>query len=399
MRRTTLIVILALIVFAPACSLADLPFSQSGLPEASPVPTETPLPTPLPTATIVPSPTPLSVRSSTGPALINITMFSERRGWGRTEDNLYQTSDGGMTWKPVVIPLVDNASIINVGYNTDDIFYVLSPGANGMGILSRSADAGRTWQQAEVPFRYASLDIITEGELFAIEDLGAGAGSHAIAIYQSLEYGSVWGKNFAHDPAAELGDTDLPLSGSKSGVVFLDPSWGWVTGSQPVEDGIYLYRTFDSGRTWSQYILQAPPGVSNFMASTYPPQKFPKDIFNAILPVDFYDASTSQARRYFYFTTDRGDNWTPGSPIPASPAFDFIDMQTGWAWGGGDLHFTKDGALTWNVLPVAFGAREDITDIDFVSPTHGWVLTLDDMYHARLYSTTDGGLTWTALIP
>jgi photosystem II stability/assembly factor-like uncharacterized protein len=51
------------------------------------------------------------------------------------------------------------------------------------------------------------------------------------------------------------------------------------------------------------------------------------------------------------------------------------------------------------VLPVAFSAREDVTRIEFIDPRNGWIITVDSKSVVRLYRTSDGGGTWSVVIP
>ena len=50
-------------------------------------------------------------------------------------------------------------------------------------------------------------------------------------------------------------------------------------------------------------------------------------------------------------------------------------------------------------LPVAFGRSEQATNIKFINPTTGYLLTTDAKNRVRIYATQDGGNTWLAVNP
>jgi photosystem II stability/assembly factor-like uncharacterized protein len=66
---------------------------------------------------------------------------------------------------------------------------------------------------------------------------------------------------------------------------------------------------------------------------------------------------------------------------------------------GNQFHVTNDAAATFEVIDpnIAFG--ESLTDMSFVNTTVGWVITTSPANQRTLYKTTDGGLTWSPLIP
>jgi photosystem II stability/assembly factor-like uncharacterized protein len=134
------------------------------------------------------------------------------------------------------------------------------------------------------------------------------------------------------------------------------------------------------------------------MTESYPPV-FP-DSTTGFLPVDFLATDPAQPSvRAFYVTKDGGNTWTLASTLPRGSAFEFVDASTGWAWADKKLYFTSDGATSWSVLPVAFSAREDVTQIEFIDPRNGWIITVDSKSVVRLYRTSDGGGTWSVVIP
>jgi len=75
--------------------------------------------------------------------------------------------------------------------------------------------------------------------------------------------------------------------------------------------------------------------------------------------------------------------------------------------GGPNLYVTSDGARSWRTLKpnIDFGlegSQWDLSRMDFVDATHGWVVIseiIKDYPYSRFlsYKTSDGGATWTEL--
>ncbi len=94
----------------------------------------------------------------------------------------------------------------------------------------------------------------------------------------------------------------------------------------------------------------------------------------------------------------------PGAPVPSSRINDafFTDTQTGWfASGSGVIYKTADGGTTWQVQFQKSGTH--FRSIGFADTQRGWAgcLGIDDPNNPSsvdttiLYTTTDGGSTWT----
>jgi photosystem II stability/assembly factor-like uncharacterized protein len=67
-----------------------------------------------------------------------------------------------------------------------------------------------------------------------------------------------------------------------------------------------------------------------------------------------------------------------------------------WASGsGGTVVRTIDGGATWNVLTVPDAAKLDFRDVDAVSDTVAYILSIGSGESSRIYKTTDSGETWT----
>jgi len=93
-----------------------------------------------------------------------------------------------------------------------------------------------------------------------------------------------------------------------------------------------------------------------------------------------------------YVTSDGGETWQAASellPIPGTDFGDqtFADAQYGWIPNRNLLYRATDGGHLWEQIVVNVSS---IKDVQFVSRTQGWLLTLDGL----LCTTADGGLSW-----
>jgi photosystem II stability/assembly factor-like uncharacterized protein len=330
---------------------------------------------PVPTEALAPTQEIINLPLVDSPQLTQIHFFNETDGWGVTESQVVRTNDGGVTWFNAT-PAVS----VQFGY-----------------ALYHTTDGGTTWDSGAVPFAYANLQFLDSNNGFALAALGAGAGSEAVALYQTSDAGTNWTRVFINDPTEPGANDSLPLGGQKYGFTFLDSSRGWVGGSVPVDNYIYLYRTTDGGITWSEVGLALPTSNESVQTGTSGPQFF--SATDGILIVNLVMSSAPGLATVIYRTSDGGETWTPGQVIPSGRPANFSTFLDGVAWGGGQFYRTNDAGQSWT----AFTPGEDFTamlgSFQFVSPLVGWVLTTNEASDPSLYGTTDGGTTWTLLIP
>lgn len=394
-KQLTAILILLAGALLAACGVGiPTPPPPPNLPTSTP--SATPLP-PTPTATLTPTITPTPpLNAQNGPPLLSIHMFTTTRGWGVMENQLLATNNGGLTWAGVPVPGGEFSGYNGAHFQSEREAFILvaSPEGGNSGTLHYTNDGGQTWQSTPVPMSSGAIQFLpnTNLEGFIFQTLGGAAGSMPVAVYQTLNRVD-WLRTFAHDRPEEI--EGLPFSGVKSGAVFINPSVGYITGSEPVENSVYLFRTGNAGRSWQRLSLPLPAGIRNYMAETLPPIFFQDG--KGFLPVDFLTGD--DPIRVFYYTEDGGASWVPRGSVPRGSAYEFANANAGWAWAGRSLFYTTDGAATWVSLPVSFSAREVATCLNFIDPRNGWLITVDDRSRVRLYRTTDAGGTWTVVIP
>lgn len=376
----------------------------------TPAPTEiaaTEIPTIPPTeegVTAIPLPAGLPVVDA--PALIFVDFQDASNGWGLASagsGSVVRSENSGITWVNVTPP-----GLTEVGYATRlsilDVnnVWVQVPNADFVSsTLYRTTDGGATWTSNPVPFGGAEIQFLDSNTGRAMADLGAGAGSEAVAIFQTVDGGVTWTQVFVNDPNQPGSSDSLPLSGIKNGMTFVDASNGFITGTRPVDGEIYLYATHDGGTSWAMQALSLPAGYELNQYMPQAPFFFGQDGF---LPVIIYFPG-GNIEQVFFVTHDGGATWTC-DPTNADQVifpgrYSFSDALTGYSWDGGTtMYFTTNGAQNWGGMGATLDLYESLSRIDFVDAYTGWALSAqDDTGVSRLFHTIDGGVTWTQLNP
>jgi photosystem II stability/assembly factor-like uncharacterized protein len=389
LKLSRALIILALIL--TACSKnANTP--------AAPRSTDVP-PSPFPDT---PSPLAINAPLVEAPALVELEMLNELDGWGISETQIVRTNDGGVTWYNVTPPdLVETGYSVDIFVLDNDHVWVQKPDFENYpnsGFLLRTTDGGMTWTNSPVPFSRGDMYFINGENGWVLADLGVGAGSNAVAVYQTTTGGSTWEQTYINDPnSADAGDS-LPLGGLKSGLVARDMNSAWVSGVIYAPGEVYLFRTDDGGHTWGKTALPLPEGAQIFELGIDDEQMKFVSANDGFIALRMSGDSTQTA---VYVTNDAGNTWTiTPTIINGAGASEFMSAQDAVIYNGEQFHVTRDAGLSWvTVSPdIAFG--ESFAGMEFANPMTGWVITLDPTTsHRSLYKTTDGGATWFPVIP
>jgi len=363
------------------------------------VPIETPTETYTVTSTDAPAP---SLPVVSAPRILRLAMFTPTQGWAVTQDGnrLLITQDGGETWLDAtpegLLPLPEGRSSLSLSpFFLDADAAWLTPVNSG--VLYFTQDGGLTWSTSDLPFESARYFFLNTNDGFALVALDAGAGSHYVAFYRTEDGGETWTEVFTHEPGESK---SLPESGVKNGITFLDELHGWIGGNNPMTDHFYLYYTADGGATWMQETdITLPPLYAGSFLDVWQPI-FINDIVG-YLPVNALGPEGT-THLLLYRSDDSGGSWTFRCAVQDGNAVDFISLDAGWVGAGAHLLGTTDGGVNWKPADAGFPAGEIILAVDVVDEEHGWVITTPDecaLIPLKLYRTTDGGGSWTQLLP
>jgi photosystem II stability/assembly factor-like uncharacterized protein len=162
---------------------------------------------------------------------------------------------------------------------------------------------------------------------------------------------------------------------------FLDENSGYAFGNMAGFRAGAVMRTADGGSTWTYNELILPECTQ----------------FCDVHGIDVVDADLIWAGTdvsFVYYSTDAGKNWNrvadPGPAAITFPYVSFLDAQQGWIGYPLEIFSTSDGGHTWSALPLPDGV-DQVAAIDRPGADGGYLLDSS----GRLHKTTDDGRTWT----
>lgn len=374
-----------------------LPTPQSAAPSATPNPTALP-PTPIPPTATSPEASP--VVSAPVPLPIgDIAMFADGSGWGASQEGnrVFHSADGALTWADVTPPLESGDSASHFFLDGKTAWLNLSRIETSSDLYA-TYDSGASWSHVSLDFPGGALYFLDATRGFLLSDLGVGAGSNYVALYYTADGGQTWQQRFAHTPGQ--GETSLPAGGIKNGLSFLDEYIGWVTGSAPISDALYLYGTINSGTSWFQQgCTGLPVGAGG---SFFEPQPvIPLGSGVLLLPMRAM-AGMDSLLMYYCQSDDRGQSWHFVSQFSAQTQQTSVASDlSALAFGEDRLFSSLDGGLTWQDISAALPAGMLILDAERLDVNVGYLVVTDantlEIDQNFIYKTTDGGQTWSPL--
>ena len=382
------------------------------------------------TQTALPTPTPVSTQAGQALTLAKIQMLDAQVGWGvgniptNPFQRILRTGDGGARWQDVTPPqpVADAASsetaalaaFQDATHAWAAYFMPLPAPTRKPLVVWSTADGGKTWQTSkplELPtnmdfFMPTNLGFSSLQNGWLMAHLGVGMSHDYIALYRTADGGANWQR--VVDPSQDgVLQNSLPMSCSKTGVIFQDAITGWVTGGcNGVISGVFLYQTADGGTTWQPVQVPAPPSNPGLLVNqenvcTTNPVSLPSA--HSMVMMMSCRLSGGQTQGWLYTSQDVGKTWAIQALPAAYGTLEFIPAGSGWVLGGASqdpnapqtLYQSTDAGKTWiSVLqPVNWHGQ-----IDFIDPQTGWAVTRQkDVDH--LLKTNDGGKTWVEIKP
>jgi photosystem II stability/assembly factor-like uncharacterized protein len=204
------------------------------------------------------------------------------------------------------------------------------------------------------------------------------------SLYRTTDEGKSWSR---------VSDITSSIEAYPTGMSFRDTATGWITSSNHGQEYILTFKTVDGGKTWTPEKLANPPALSGTAYSnSYPPLFSGKNRMEGLLPLEI--VRNGVRSMVFYTSNDGGGRWRYGPSLDGVQASrtTWLNARTGWALQeGGKLLATVDGGVTWKRVARAelFGKA---ASIQFATSRNGWISG-----PGYLWSTSDGGYSWTKL--
>jgi photosystem II stability/assembly factor-like uncharacterized protein len=351
------------------------------------------------TASAAPTTTPVSAALVATPQLISIDMLDEQLGWGVTETQILRTYNGGAQWYDVSPKGLKQAGYgIGAFFLDDQHAWVQAPDINNFptaGWSYRTRDGGVSWDSNPTPFSGGDMAFLDPLHGWMMADLGAGAGSNAVAVFQTINGGESWTKSYVNDPTQPGAGESLPLGGLKGVLAPVDMRTAFIGGVIYAPATVYLFRTQDAGHTWAKVALTLPTEAQTADLAVDSLQ-----FVNAQDGFLVMHISAENSQQAIYVTEDGGESWslTP-TLISAGGQALFLSASEGIIYNRDRFFVTRNAAHSWTAIQPDTHFGDSFASMDFIDLSNGWVITDDGTGHRSLYKTTDGGATWTSIIP
>jgi photosystem II stability/assembly factor-like uncharacterized protein len=370
--------------------------------------------------------------SASTPAVLDLHMFTESSGWAWAGGDQILHTDSGVQHWTIVPPPIGNDVIDEVQWVNAQDARILTTTPNSVNEMERpyaltgwlTDDGGTTWVRGEP----LTVDLETgqapegsslgsggtdfpfvdplHGWFFDTQDATVGG---PILILRTVDGGLHWSVIEQTPAKGTAPPGALPVGCTKYGISFADAKTGWVAGSCG-DTGPFFEVTHDGGVTWT-----AQPFPCGAGCVLNPPQ------FTSPLDGELVGGESGFG---LYRTTDGGKTWTErAASVPAAFPY-FIDATHGVAMGATGnsnpnavLWTTADGGDSWAQVPggaVRGNGPAELSWLDFITPHTGWAVSLNATIGGpalavgqtpfpttppELWQTTDGGVTWTAVLP
>jgi photosystem II stability/assembly factor-like uncharacterized protein len=341
-------------------------------PALTPTPTSTYQPTAIvtrvmltPTASLVPT-TLLTPMVEAG-QLITLTILSmanESVGWAIDSANhIVRTTDSGLTWTDVTPINLAASNISGFFLNAQSAWaYDYYEPANG---LAHTTDGGNTWSimAKSLPLpAYASITFLNDEDGWA-ETYDVGAGQAHLTLFKTQDSGATWSQIMLSTPGDRLSEDlgTLHLCSICGDSFYYDPVRMMITSGDLASDPtgkVILFVSTDFGNTWQELHLNMPSS------------KYNDGLVDPQLPV-FFNAK---------------DGYLPFGIVKFSSQGSHVyDVLAVYATHDGGLSWILNSTVLENVKNTMLGHSV----IDFVSPMDAFVACGND-----LCVTQDGAQSW-----
>ncbi len=276
-----------------------------------------------------------------------MSFIDQQHGWVAGENGVIQrTENGGSNWSPQQSGVEED--LYDIFFLNQQYGWAVGFG----GIILRTVDGGQNWKR------------LTKGPintLLATDFVGhrGWAAGQKGTILSTRNKGMSW-ENQISPTNQQINDLD-----------FVDSRRGWAVG----ERGTILY-TDNGGEAWT---AQQSPVTSGFRA------------------LQFLDSKTGWVVSndgIILHTTNGGNEWIVQNSTTTHELFSvfFLNESEGWVSGLDVLLRTTNGGSSWEKLTFeGEGEGMQMRDIVFLDSQTGYVVSNMGL----LYSTPDGGATWT----
>ncbi len=257
------------------------------------------------------------------------------------------STDGGMTWNAITIPLVNQRSH-SVTAISDTEFWI----GNDLSGVMQSTDGGMTWEETSGPTRNIIQDVF-----FVNRNTGFAIGQKGMLL-RTTDAGAHW--------------NDISFGTRSYLCIFgLDTNDLWIGTTQRI------LHSGNAGDTWTESVV------------------FPSGNINDILAISHDRILAASTSGTIYLTTNAGMSWdsvySSGLQMRSIARIDDLHyMATGY---NGAIVRSDDQGQTWHTVTIPEPGLQ--YEQSFFLNGEGWLIT--SSFKRSMWHTTDGGNTWDTL--
>ncbi|RME57747.1 DUF1906 domain-containing protein, partial [Candidatus Parcubacteria bacterium] len=326
--------------------------------------------------------------------------LASEEGWVLLDHHLYWTYDDGQSWVEITPSDMASPAITEVSFLDTQYGGVVSASAGQDGqvhyTLYQTRDGGASWKTISLslfaPNDPASLAAalhlfwLDKQHGWLVIKRATSSNFSLGTLFKTADGGNTWNK------------LNIPIG---EPVVFVNEHDGWLAGGAA---GNELYRTRDGGASWQEISVDNSLAITN-RSYRYLPPTF-TNAREGKIPVIVKTDNGSEIR--LYVTRDSGQSWqleatlplpsgyTPEMPVPLSvlPTQSLLLLPQAQ-----QIHIVNPPA-TINVKTTL--AKQGVIDLQMSTSQRGWALQIQGNLitghqEAHLWRTRDGGTTWVEI--
>ena len=417
--------------------------------------TNTPTVTINPTVTNVPA-TEITPKPESSLSILQLNMLDADNGWAIVlgEDSLrwyiLRTTDGGLSWHDVTSPqLITLAEGKNWFYgslaalDTNTAWIIMDDATTDEGMLFgtvwQTKDGGQSWKPSNqiTIFNAADPNVYISGYEARLQFADAkhgwlrarvhGAmGHYADAWFHTSDGGVTWEGLSYYDCFDLTLVCEYLFVNENTGFRSVENDYGmgsqWLSvGEIETDSNWQIEKTTDAGHDWIKTELPllpdfkknlfdgqnySPSQISNFQVTISKHiEKFAPGMVGIRMDFSVFPSKHADqplfVKSYHYLSTNKGLTW---HVIPFLGNLFFLDDTLGWGYfelnGNLVIEKTSDGGATWQTISDTLPGNGIL---QFEDTSIGWAIIrqpsqyTDDLI--TLFHTTDGGQTWTEIKP
>jgi photosystem II stability/assembly factor-like uncharacterized protein len=297
---------------------------------------------------------------------IRINMTTVDSGYAITPKfHLLRTSNGGNSWSDIltIVSLFSYSDQPALFVLNDKTVYIASYTTSGVEIR-KSTDSGESWSKSAIKMQTddfnsgyggsLALSFIDQSDGFLLTSGLPAAGLMGKAFYKTSDGGNNWSLVGGNSNPTKGSRNIAGINGYTTGMAFLSKDTGYITCKYHGQNEISVYKTADSGTSWSVSSLPLPNKYASFVydknyyTDAFSPAFFGENNKNAKMVLNF--CHDEERDVYIYSSDNEGTDWhINGISNHLMKKYCFVDDKNGFGLDeNGTLYRTNNGGITWS---------------------------------------------------